>query len=601
MNAGIRENHPNPQFMRRNYELLDGEWDFCFDNENVGLKESYYNNSKWGNNLTINVPYCYQSKNSSIGISDSCQVVWYKKVWNLPSNWNNNLNKNRILFHIEASDYKTTVFVNGSAVGTHEGGHTPFAFDITDFVKEKNNLIAIRVEDESTQRFILGKQSYTNKNFGCWYTRTTGIWQSVWAELVPETYISKFRFVPHTSTGELEVIAEVRGRFANESLLSINITSEDIFMDKSVPLNRSLTATVHNNLAKFRISVHDTNFQIPVWSVESPNLCNVVFKLQSNSGEDEVLSYFGYRNIKIFGNQVYINDKPYYQKLILNQGYYPNGLLTGSEEEFLHDCNMIKSMGFNGMRIHQKIESSRLLYHADRLGILVWAELPSFYSNDPFNTVNIFNELSELVLKHANHPSVITWTPFNESWGVNSILTNVRDQQITIAGRELIIALDYEHRPVICNDGWEHTLSDILTIHDYNQDSKYLEAIYHKRIEDMNFDLPQTNSSKRFYAEGFEYSGEPIILSEYGGIGFVISKFSDSDWGYGNIAKSEAEFYQRFEDMHKVIFDLDYLCGVCYTQLTDVEQEINGLLDRDHKPKFDVAKIADILNAKRSV
>lgn len=155
MNTDIREKHPNPQFMRRNYELLNGEWDFCFDNEDVGLKEAYYNNSKWGNNHTINVPYCYQSKNSSIGISDSCKVVWYKKLWNLPSNWNNN--KNRVLFHIEASDYKTTVFINGSAVGTHEGGHTPFAFDITDFLKEKNNLIAIRVEDESSQRFILGK------------------------------------------------------------------------------------------------------------------------------------------------------------------------------------------------------------------------------------------------------------------------------------------------------------------------------------------------------------------------------------------------------------------------------------------------------------
>lgn len=597
----IREKHPTPQFVRKNYNLLDGVWDFCFDNENIGLKEGYYNNFKWGKNLNINVPYCYQSKKSKIGINDDIKVVWYKKVWRMPKNWDFNSNKTRLLFHIEASDYRTTVFINGNSVGTHEGGHTPFYFDITDFINDKNNLIVIRVEDESSQRFILGKQSYTNKNFACWYTRTTGIWQSVWVELVPETYISKFRFIPHLSTGELEVIAEIKGKFSNDATLFMDITSEDIFIDKSSPMKRSFSTTIHNNIAKFRVSIYDTNFQIPLWSVKTPNLCNVIFKLKSNVGEDEVLSYFGYRNVKIYGNQIYINDKPYYQKLILNQGYYHNGLLTGSEDEFIYDCNIIKKMGFNGMRIHQKVENSRLLYHADKLGILVWAELPSLYSNDPFNIVHIFSELSELVLKHSNHPSVIIWTPFNESWGVSSILENIREQQLTIASKHIIKSLDYEDRPVICNDGWEHTLSDILTIHDYNQDSEYIRKIYPSKIENMNFNLSKTNSAKRLYANNFSYNGEPIILSEYGGIGFEISKYSDSDWGYGNIAKTKDEFYKRFTEIHKAIFDLDYICGICYTQLTDVEQEINGLLDREHKPKFDTKKIASILNLKRTI
>lgn len=597
----IRSKHPTPQFIRKNYNLLDGVWDFCFDNENIGYKEGYYNNSKWGKNLNINVPYCYQSKKSNIGINDDIKVVWYKKVWKIPKNWDINPNKTRLFFHVEASDYRTTVFINGNSVGTHEGGHTPFYFDITDFISDNNNLIVIRVEDESSQRFILGKQSYTNKNFGCWYTRTTGIWQSVWVELVPETYISQFKFIPHLSTGELEVIAEIKGKFSNNSTLFIDITSDDIFIDKSSPMKRSFSTTIHNNIAKFRVSIYDTNFQIPLWSVETPNLCNVIFKLKSNAGEDEVLSYFGYRNVKIYGNQIYINDKPYYQKLILNQGYYNNGLLTGSEDEFIYDCNIIKKMGFNGMRIHQKVENSKLLYHADKLGLLVWAELPSLYSNDPFNITNIFSELSELVLKHSNHPSVIIWTPFNESWGVSSILENIREQQLTIAAKHIIKSLDYENRPVICNDGWEHTLSDILTIHDYNQDSDYIRKIYPSKIENINFNLSKTNSAKRLYANNFSYNGEPIILSEYGGIGFEISKYSDSDWGYGNIAKTKEEFYKRFTEIHKVIFDLDYICGICYTQLTDVEQEINGLLDREHKPKFDVKKIASILNLKRTI
>lgn len=597
----LRETHPNPQFIRKNYNLLNGIWDFCFDNENIGLKERYYSNLKWGENYNINVPYCYQSNKSKIGIKDDIKVVWYKKIWEMPKNWNFNSNRNRLIFHIEASDYKTTLFINGISIGTHYGGHTPFYFDITDFINDNNNLIVIRVEDESNQRFIIGKQSYTNKNFGCWYTRTTGIWQSIWMELVPETYISQFRFIPHLESGELEVIAEMKGKFSNDSTLFMDITSEDIFIDKSEPIKSSFSTTIHNNIAKFRISVCGTNFQIPLWSVENPNLCNVIFKLKSDIGEDEVLSYFGYRDIKIYGNQIYINNKPYYQKLILNQGYYHEGLLTGSDDEFIYDCNIIKEMGFNGMRIHQKVESSRLLYYADKIGLLVWAELPSLYSNDPFNISNIFSELSELVLKHSNHPSVIVWTPFNESWGVSSILDNVREQQITIAAKYIIKSLDYEARPVICNDGWEHTLSDILTIHDYNQDSEYIRKIYPTKIENMNFNLPKTNSAKRLYANNYKYNGEPVILSEYGGIGFEISKYSDSDWGYGNIAKTKDEFYNRFMEIHKAIFDLDYICGICYTQLTDVEQEINGLLDRKHKPKFDTKKIESILNLKRTI
>lgn len=588
----LRNTHPNPQKVREIFMLLDGEWDFCFDTEDIGMRKLYYEGKNFGETKTINVPYCYQSPRSGIGIKDESKVVWYKRKITIPANYKNK----KIIFHFEASDYETSLFVNGSHVGTHFGGHSSFSFDITDYAKTADNLIVIRVKDESSARRVLGKQSNTNRNFGCWYTRTTGIWQSVWLEAVPKTYIKKFKLTPHIDLGELEILAEIDGANADGAMFTAEVSMEGKHGNHAKMPKRIISATAHNNLVRLRMSIYDITFEIPFWSPERPRLCDIKLSLKSNDGEDNVLSYFGFRNIRIFGDRVYLNDRQYYQKLILNQGYYGDGLLTGTDEEFIHDITMTKDMGFNGMRIHQKTESRRLLYHCDRLGLLCWAELASPYSHDSFATPNIFSEIGEMVEKHYNHPCVVAWTPFNESWGITGILTNKRQQEITLAARQYIRSLDEQTRPVISNDGWEHTISDILTIHDYEQNSDLLQKFYAKCGCAVNFDYPQTQPRKRFYAEGYAYRGEPVFIDEYGGIAFEVKKYSNEDWGYGQVAKTKEEFYERFEKMHRVLFNLDYITGLCYTQLTDVEQEINGLLDAEHKPKFDNQKIKGVLD-----
>lgn len=593
--------HPNPQAEREAVVLLDGSWDFCFDHADEGLKKRFYSGRTWGSLLSIKVPYVYQSPRSGIGLSEPCPVVWYRRRVSQPKGWSGKKN----ILHIGASDYLTSVFINGQSAGSHSGGYAPIAVDISPYMHPGENLIVIRVEDHSSPRRPMGKQSPANQNFACWYTQNTGIWQSVWMESLPLTHIKDFRFIPHVSLGELEVLAEIEGPGAENSVLELSISGKTLrdTLGSSYPkaLNRRFSTTVHNNIARFRISIHDVGFEIPLWSPEHPNLCGAELVLSCPKGKDRVKSYFGYRSIEIMGNQIYLNGRPYFQKLVLNQGYYGEGLLTGTEEEFLHDIRMIKEMGFNGQRVHQKTESSRYLYLCDREGLLYWAEMASPYSHDSFAAAGILQEVQELVLKHANHPCVVVWTPFNESWGLPNILTNERQQQLTLAAKEVILALDEQRRPVVCNDGWEHTSSDILTIHDYEQDAKKVYASYPLSAEEFNPDFSPSSTRKRLYAQGFGYMGEPVHISEYGGIAYQSLAYSDKDWGYGSVAKSPEEFYTRFESLHEAFFSLPYLSGVCYTQLSDVQQEVNGLLDHEHRPKFDTKRIAAVLNKKLTI
>ncbi|MGL4677385.1 MAG: glycoside hydrolase family 2 protein [Brevinema sp.] len=593
--------HPNPQSERKNIIILDGSWDFCLDKNNQGLVNQYYLGNIWGKNLTITVPYVYQSLRSGVDTQESSSIVWYRRFVDISESWKNN----KIVLHIGASDYETTIFINGQAVGTNKGGYNTITLDISPYVQLGMNLIVIRVEDCSSPRHPMGKQSLINQNFACWYTQNTGIWQSVWLESMPHTYIKSFRFIPHVTLGELECIAEIEGPDAHNAVFHLDISgemnSERLGNSYQKTLKCRFSSTSYNNLVRFRINIHDIGFEVPLWSPEHPNLCSAVLSLVSSCGHDEVKSYFGYRNVEIIGNQMYLNGRPYFQKLVLNQGYYGDGLLTGTEEEFLHDIRLIKEMGFNGQRIHQKSESARYLYLCDREGLLCWAEMASSYSYDTFAVENLLTEIQALIRRHANHPCVVVWTPFNESWGVPNILNNQRQQQLTLAAREMILALDEQRRPVISNDGWEHTISDILTIHDYEQDAGMIHSTYPLSIEELNPDFPPTQVRKRLYAQGFAYHGEPVHISEYGGIAFRTSEYSDSDWGYGNAAENLEEFYSRFEKLHDAFFALPYISGICYTQLTDVQQEINGLLDHNHQPKFDMVWIASVLNKKRTI
>lgn len=329
-----------------------------------------------------------------------------------------------------------------------------------------------------------------------------------------------------------------------------------------------------------------------VWSPESPNLYDVVFRLVRGSELiDEVGSYFAMREIRIEGKDILLNGSPLYQRLILDQGYWKDSHLTPpSEEALIEDIDKIHALGYNGLRKHQKTEDERFLYWCDVKGMLVWSEMAAAYRFSDIAVQEFATEWMEIVRQNYNHPSIITWTPFNESWGIRRIRTHRAQQHFTEAVYHLTKSFD-PNRPVIVNDGWEHTVSDIITLHDYEEKGEDLKARYIGFGEQILAGTLAHNGQCKAFAEGYAYRGQPVIISEYGGIAF---NNDDSGWGYGNKVNTEEEFLRRFDDITTAVKEIPYVCGYCYTQVSDVQQEINGLMDMERNFKIDPRKIAAI-------
>ncbi|WP_062350002.1 glycoside hydrolase family 2 protein [Bacillus kwashiorkori] len=589
----LRSEYPRPQFKRSEWLNLNGEWEFNFDDHNIGLKNGWYSGKELFEEK-INVPFAYQTKLSGVHDTTFHDVVWYKREVTIPENWGNE----RVILHFGAVDYRAWVYVNGQQVGFHEGGHVSFSFDITDFLTYKTETIVVRVEDPSTDETIpRGKQFWKEKSDAIWYTRTTGIWQTVWLEPVNETRICKTKYTPNIDNGDITIEFEVSGHYENKKVdLEISFQGEKV-ASESIQIFEKYNKRAINLYSQhiFRTNFHNDGW---TWTPETPNLFDVKLTLRDETDEvlDSIESYFGMRKIHTENGMVYLNNKPYYQKLVLDQGYWPEGLLTApTDDDLKKDIELAKEMGFNGCRKHQKVEDSRFLYWADKLGFLVWGECaaPPYYSEDA--VARLTREWIEIIERDYNHPCIVAWVPLNESWGVPFIRHDKQQQNHSLAMYHLIHSLDTT-RLVISNDGWELTKTDICAIHNYNHGSSD-EVSKYEEFKDSLFTkeniLNSRPAKRNIYANGFEHQGEPILLTEFGGIGYKVGE--ESGWGYTSV-KDTNEFIADYKRVLDAVYASEILHGYCYTQLTDVEQEINGLLTYDRKPKCDLEEIRKINN-----
>ncbi|MBN8210180.1 glycoside hydrolase family 2 [Bacillus sp. NTK071] len=582
------EDYPRPQMKREYWYDLNGEWQFEFDDEDRGEGEKFYLQER---DLTdsIQVPYAYQSAKSGVQVDEIHEVVWYKREFH----WDIDGSK-KVLLHFEAVDYYTKVWVNGEYIGDHEGGHTPFSFSITNALSEGHNTVVIRVEDRNSVEQPIGKQSWKGENFLCWYSRTTGIWQPVWLEEVPTYHIEDVKMTPSVEDGKLSIEATLP-RQKQKAYLEACVYFKGEWIDtvgvwvKEYQTSVELTASVDSDQA---------NFRVYYWTPDTPNLYDVTFSLSvKNEVIDKVDSYFGMRSIEVQDGRVLLNKETFYQKLILDQGYYPDSLMTADFEQMKTDLLKVKEMGFNGVRRHQTIADRRYMTLCDQLGLVMWAEMPSSFKFTCKSMARMMDETREMVTKHYNHPSVIIYTLMNESWGVNEIYHR-EDQQAFVNAIYYQTKAQDPNRLIVGNDGWEHTVTDLLTIHDYNSDADSMRTSYENKSDYVN-GSPSKTSRKQNYAKGYEYKGEPIIISEYGGIAYG-SESREEEWGYGFRPHTQEEVIDRLTALTKVIMENDAIQGFCYTQLTDVEQEVNGLLDDRHENKFNTEEIRKILLSKQS-
>jgi beta-galactosidase/beta-glucuronidase len=578
-----RSEYPRPQFERSEWVNLNGTWNFEFDDNNKGCEEKWFNGRELSQKITV--PFSYQSELSGIGVTEFHDVVWYQREFKIPAHWSGQ----RVWLHFGAVDYRASVWVNGTFVAFHEGGHTPFKAEITDVLTKDLNQVVVRAEDLSKELDQpRGKQYWKEKSESIFYTRTTGIWQTVWLEAVSTTYLEKAKLTPNIDTDEVIVEYTVDNGTPNHQLeIEISFNGELVAKD---------LVQLLQNKATRKIYLNDFNVHGPgrLWSPEHPNLYDIVFRVkQDGKVLDEVKSYFGMRKISVVNGKVMLNNRPYYMKLILDQGYFPKGILTPpSDEDIKKDVELTKEMGFNGARKHQKIEDPRYLYWTDRLGLMVWGEMANSYTYSDNAVRRITAEWQEAIERDYNHPSIVVWVPLNESWGVPGLLSDSRQPDHILAMYYLTKSLDTT-RLVISNDGWEHTKSDLCTIHDYESSKEVLK----ERYSDLDRIMDSMPGYRRIYVPGFKYQGEPIQVSEFGGIAYKKSEWEG--WGYSG-ATTDEDFADRYCKVVSALLESPLVQGFCYTQLTDVEQEINGLLTYDREPKIDL-KIIRSINEGRSI
>ena len=583
-----RPEHPNPQWERKNWKNLNGTWQFEIDcscsGEERGLPEAQALSG------TITVPFCPESKLSGVAVKDFMNCVWYKKDLTFTDA---ELTGNRILFHIGACDYETKVWVNGKSTGfSHRGGYTPIDLDITPWLHPGSNQITVAAYDDIRSfKQPGGKQSARYDSYRAYYTRTTGIWQTVWYEIVPENYIRYARLTPDLENGTVSIEVELVG--------SGDFTAEAYYGGKLVGTatkkNKSVTAQLELSLS-----------EVYPWELGNGRLYDLILRF----GQDEVKSYFGLRSIELKGGKFYLNGTPVFQRLILDQGYYPESITTApTEEALIRDIQCGMAAGFNGARMHQKVFEPRYLYHADRLGYMVWGEYGSWSMDiTSLDAVAIFlPQWLESIRRDYSHPALITWCPFNETWDT----CHHYPESQSIEQNNDVVRIIYEQtklldptRPCVDTSGNYHVKTDIYDVHDYEQDPAVFKANYDKLVtEGILWDRHHLRWRYNGRTEGTRqtWQGEPVHVSEYGGIGIHVETDEQrkKSWSYGNAAKSYEEFYARYKALTDALLDNPRVFGFCYTQLTDVEQEKNGLFTyAGRQPKFDLEIISAINRRK---
>ncbi len=571
-NAIPRPEHPKPQFERKDWINLNGKWTYAFDFGKSGYERGFKDSR--GFEGEIIVPFCPESALSGIGHKDFIERMWYQREINIPKSWKGR----RTVLHFGAVDYVAEVFIDGRYAGRHFGGSSSFSFDVSDLVfPGKAHSLVVHVADDTRQgRQPCGKQSFHYKSAGCHYTRTTGIWQTVWLESVREYSLKSCRIVPDLD-GEKFVFTPLFRALKGGLKLRISVKDGAKTVDA-----REFSA---QNGIPVQLDVKGAK----AWSPENPFLYDILFEvLDGGMIVDTVRSYAGMRKVHIEDDTLLINNKPCYLRFVLDQGFYPDGIWTAPSDAALKkDIELSMEAGFNGARLHQKVFEERFHYWADRLGYLTWGEFPSWGTDvkDPAAARNFMSEWAEVVARDINHPSIIAWTPLNETSDTGD---GVQHSRFHADLYDLTKSLD-PSRPVNETSGYVHVKTDLWTVHNYEQDPEKLKA---QLTPDK-----EKGVWRNFPDREVKYDGQPYFVDEFGGIKWVAGKaFADNTWGYGDAPRSLAEVYCRLEGLVDALLSMKHVKGYCYTQLTDVEQEQNGIYNYDRSAKFDMGKIRKILS-----
>lgn len=581
---------PNPQFARLPITELCGEWEFAFDDDNVGLQERWSQPAhRLGQRITV--PYPPESALSGIHETGYHRVFWYKRDIATPSL----AASERALLRFGAVDHSCQVWVNDLAVGRHEGGSTPFAFDITDALRpdQPHQIITLRAEDHPwDQEQPRGKQSWTAEPEIIHYYRTSGIWQPVWLEIVPLVHIETIHWgwdpELRTITADVSLTDEARPG----STLTVALEHEDKpFLTAS--------ATAVGREIRVMLDARHGNRHEEIWSLQwnpwRPTLLGARLTLAApGEPSDELLSYTGLRTVDTDNGRFQINRHDTFLRMVLNQGYFhESGLAAPDAAAIRRDVELILALGFNGARNHQKVEDPRFLFWADRLGLMVWGEIGNAFAYSDRAIRRHLHEWEEAVLRDRNHPSIIAWVPFNESWGVEDVALSARQQAAVRTAYWRTHQLDGS-RPVIGNDGWEHVIGDVFTLHDYSWDPAELINRYGRDATCASVGRTYRMGHRTAFAGATadDFAGKPAILSEYGGVSFA-PQSGESWFGYGKVTTDD-EFIAQYEALTRALHHSAWLAGFCYTQFTDTEQEMNGLLRADRSPKVPLERIAPI-------
>jgi len=562
-----RTDYPRPQFVRDSWMCLNGDWDFAFDFGISGEARGMVTGGDYP--LTIRVPFCPESELSGIKHIDFIPAVWYRRTLMLDT-----LPEGRALLHFGAVDYECKVWVNGQLCGTHKGGYTSFELDITTALKPGENTLVVYARDDlRSGHQPIGKQCNEYISRMCSYTRTTGIWQTVWLEFVADHYIQRTQMIPHASDGTLDVTI-----FTNQNCTGDLVRLTAFYKGREVG---SACAHISGNLAGVHLAVDE----IHLWNPGAPELYDLKLELLNVAGAivDTADSYFALRDVALTDKALTINGKPVFMRTILDQGYNEKGVYTAPNDEFLkRDIELAMELGFNGARFHQRVFEPRSLYWADQLGYLVWSEHASGVDLGSAQAIEDFlPEWMESIRRDFNHPSIIGWACQNETYHCMEL-----DPENHKIFYHVTKAMD-PTRPVIDASGGIHYDTDMFDVHDYEQDPEKLAAYLAPMLEDPNaFHSPINRYVGNAPRRPIEYKGQPYWVSEYGGTHWNPRANRTDSWGYGDGPKTEEEFAARYEGLTHVLLSHPRVCGFCYTQLTDIEQEQNGLYYYDRTRKL---------------
>jgi beta-galactosidase/beta-glucuronidase len=603
-----RPEYPRPQFARADWLCLNGEWQFEIDAGDSGKERGLVDRELSGK---ITVPFCPESPLSGVGHTDFMRAVWYRRAVTIPSEWAGR----NVLLHFQAVDYDATIWINGQEAARHRGGFSPFTVDLRGFASPgETAVIVVRARDENRTSQPRGKQSTQYAPYSCFYTRTTGIWQTVWMEPVPEVALRRPRLTPDVANGMIRLEQPLTNNRPGYRLEAALHTAHGVIASASCAADRDFAPRLDLTIPQDRLRY---------WSPEDPYLYDVEIRLVDSQGNivDRAASYAGLRSVTLDGKKVKLNGKTVFQRLVLDQGYYPDGVMTApTDEDLVRDIRLAQEAGFNGARLHQKVFEERFLYHADRMGYLVWGEFadwgcsghgPQHDHQQP--GITYVAQFLEVLERDYSHPSIIGWCPLNET------AQNVSDRTTTLddATRALFLACKAMDttRPVLDTSGYAHRVpeSDVYDSHDYIYETDFAEGIAnftarHSGLPEgrvfMNPDPARLSPSTAKPTWSIPYRGQPYFVSEFGGFKWnpnVAAKSAvenqmerKTSWGYGSDPESVDDFHHRFQTVCDILLDNPFMFGYCYTQLTDIYPEENGIYDFNRQPKFDTKRVRAI-------